>query len=235
MKEFKIFKFFALIFIFIVSFPTFNFSQDSFKHPKLWEKEIAAFTDSDTRQFPKQRKILFVGSSSIRGWRTLENDFPNFYTINRGFGGSHLEDVNFYAPQIVFPYKPKLIVLYAGENDLVAGKSVENVFDDFKTFVSSAHKNLPKTRIIFVSVKPSPARQEFAPKFEEINKLIEAETKKDKRLSFVDVWQLMLDEGGKPKKEIFQHDQLHLNAGGYRIWREALLPKIRRGFKGNFR
>jgi hypothetical protein len=110
---------------------------------------------------------LLVGSSSIRGWRSAAMDFPNFRVVNRGFGGSHLEDVNFYAGQVVFPYKPKLIVLYAGENDVVAGKSVERVFDDFKKFAVSVRRKLPKTRLIFVSLKPSPARWEFTPKFKQ--------------------------------------------------------------------
>lgn len=225
-----------LIFILLISFHTINFAQkDGYFRAHLWEKDIAAFSDSDKKEFPKKKKILFVGSSSIRGWHVLEKDFPGFYTINRGFGGSHLEDVNFYAPQIIFPYKPKLIVLYAGENEVVAGKSVESVFDDFKKFVASVRKNLPKTRIIVVSAKPSSARREFAPKFAELNSLIETETKKDKRLLYVDIGSPMLDARGEPKKEIFQVDRLHLNDKGYRIWRDALVPQIRRGAKGNFR
>lgn len=225
----------VLIFILIISLQTLNFAQDDYRRAHLWEKEITAFIDSDRKEFPKKGKILFVGSSSIRGWRTLQKDFPEFYTINRGFGGSHLEDVNFYAPQIVLPYKPELIVLYAGENDVVAGKSVENIFDDFKKFVELVHKNLPKTRIIVVSAKPSPARLQYAPKFKELNDLIKTETKNDKRLFFVDVWSPMLGANGEPKKEIFQADRLHINPEGYRIWRTALLPHIRRGIKGNFR
>ena len=225
-----------LIFILLISFHTIISAQkDVYLRAHLWEKEITAFSDSDKKEFPKKKKILFVGSSSIRGWRTLEKDFPECYTINRGFGGSHLEDVNFYAPQIIFPYKPKLIVLYAGENDVVAGKSVQSVFDDLKNFFASVHKKLPKTRIIVVSVKPSPARREFAPEFAALNSLIETETKKDKRLLYINVGSPMLDARGEPKKEIFQADRLHLNDEGYRIWRDALAPQIRRGAKGNFR
>jgi len=234
------YKNYAPIVLLIICFHTLSFGQDSYDQEiygraQLWEKEIAAFVDSDKREFPKKKKLLFVGSSTIRGWHSLEKDFPDFLTINRGFGGSHLEDINFYAPQIVFPYKPKLIVIYAGENDVVAGKSIERVFDDFKKFVNLTHKNLPKTRMIVVSLKPSPARWEFAPKFKELNKLIEAETKKNKRLLFVDLWSAMLDLNNQPKKEIYQIDRLHINAEGYGIWRETLSPHIRRGVKGNFR
>lgn len=229
------YKNYALIFILIISFQTSNFGQDNYGRAQLWKKEIAAFVDSDKKEFPKKTEILFVGSSTIRAWRTLEKDFPDFFIINRGFGGSHLEDANFYAPQIVFLYKPKLIVIYAGENDVGAGKSVERVFDDFKKFVNLTHKNLPKTRIIVVSLKPSLARWEFAPKSRELNNLIEAETKKNKRLLFVDLWSPMIDSNNEPKKEIYQADRLHINAEGYRIWRETLSPHIRHGVKGNFR
>jgi lysophospholipase L1-like esterase len=223
--------FFILIFV----FSTISFGQDDYWRAHLWEKEIAAFSDSDKKEFPQKNQILFVGSSSIRGWRTLEKDFPEFYTINRGFGGSHLEDVNFYAAQIVFPYKPKLIVLYAGENDIVAGKSVASVFEDFKEFIAAVRVNLPKTRVIVISAKPSPARWEYERKFVELSDLIESETKKDKRLLFVDVRSTMLDAQKEPRKEIFQADRLHLNTEGYRIWRDVLAPHIRRGAKGNFR
>jgi lysophospholipase L1-like esterase len=231
----KFLKKIALFFVMLVSLQVSSAAQNNYQRGHLWEKEIAAFALADKKEFPKKGKVLFVGSSSIRGWRTLQKDFPSIYTINRGFGGSHLEDVNFYAPQIIFPYKPELIVLYAGENDIVAGKSVQAVFNEFKVFVSSVRKKLPKSRLIIVSLKPSPARWEFAPKFEELNGLIEMETKKDKHLLFVDVWTPMLDEKGEPKKDIFLGDKLHMNAKGYEIWRETLAPKIKSGLKGSFR
>ncbi|MCU1290830.1 MAG: hypothetical protein JWN60_3059 [Acidobacteria bacterium] len=211
------------------------FGQSEYKRSALWEKEIAAFAAADKKDFPKKGKVLFVGSSSIRGWRTLKKDFPDIYAINRGFGGSHFEDVNHYAEQIVLPYKPKLIVLYAGENDIAAGKTIETVFNDYKRFVSIVHAKLPKTRIIVVSAKPSPSRLGFAAKYKELNSLMKAETEKDKRLMFVDVWTPMLDETGEPKKEIFQNDRLHMNAEGYKIWRETLLPYLKTGLKGNFK
>lgn len=225
----------ALVFVLFISLQEPAAAQNNYQRSHLWEKEITAFALADKKDFPKKGKILFLGSSSIRGWRTLQEDFPSVYTINRGFGGSHLEDVNFYASQIVFPYKPGLIVLYAGENDIVAGKSVETVFNDFKVFVSLVRKKLPKSRLIVVSLKPSPARWEFTPKFKELNNLIRTEAENDKRLLFVDVWTPMLDEKGEPKKDIFLGDKLHMNAKGYEIWREMLAPKIKSALKGSFR
>lgn len=231
----KFLKNFFLILVLLCGFGAVGAAQGDYRRAALWEKEITAFAESDKMDFPKTGGVLFVGSSSIRGWRSVGEDYPQFPIVNRGFGGSHLEDVNFYAARIVFPYKPKLIVLYAGENDLAARKSVETVFDDYKKFVRLIHENLPKTRLIFVSLKPSPARWSFTPKFKELNDLIKAETEKDKRALFVDVWTPMLGADGESKRDIFLGDRLHMNSAGYEIWRETLFPYIKQGFKGSFR
>lgn len=227
---------FALAVLFCLLFSAPFLAQSAeYKRAELWQKEIAAFAEADKKEFPKTKGVLFVGSSSIRGWRTLQQDFPDVQVLNRGFGGSHIEDVNYYFSGIAAPYKPKLIVFYAGENDITADKTIERVVDDYKKFVSLVREKLPKTRLIFVSLKPSPARWEQKEKFQRANDLIKAETEKDKRQKFVDVWQPMLDERGEPKQEIFQVDKLHMNAEGYKIWREVLEPHIKKGLKGNFR
>lgn len=227
---------FALAVLFCLLFSAPFLAQSAeYKRAELWQKEIAAFAEADKKEFPKTKGVLFVGSSSIRGWRTLQQDFPDVQVLNRGFGGSHIEDVNYYFSGIAAPYKPKLIVFYAGENDITADKTIERVVEDYKKFVSLVREKLPKTRLIFVSLKPSPARWEQKEKFQRANDLIKAETEKDKRQKFVDVWQPMLNERGEPKPEIFQGDKLHLNAEGYKIWRDVLAPHIKKGLKGNFR
>jgi len=120
-----------------------------------WEKEIRAFEAKDQQQPPPGGAVLFVGSSSIRLWK-LDESFPDVKTINRGFGGSHLADSVAFAERIVIPYRPKLIVLYAGDNDLAAGKTPERVLADFKQFVAKVEAALPETRIAFISIKPLP-------------------------------------------------------------------------------
>lgn len=232
---FEFIKKFVLCFILLCVLQIIVFAQSDYQRTDLWEKEIAAFVKIDKSEFPKKSGVLFVGSSSIRMWKNLAEDFRDFSTINRGFGGSQIEDVNFYAPQIVLPFTPKLIVLYAGENDITDGKPPETILEHFKKFVSIVHKNLPKTRIIFISLKPSPSRWNFAAKFQEANRLIKTEIEKDKRLLYVDVWEKMLNANGEPRKDIFQDDELHMNSAGYEIWRETLLPQIKRGLRKNFR
>lgn len=209
---------FNLVFLFIFS----AVQAQTYDREKIWEKEIDAFAEIDRKQTPPDGAVLFVGSSSIRMWENLRSSFPRLKVINRGFGGSRLEDVNFYFERIVAPYKPKIIVLYAGENDINEGVPVEKLIESYRRFAAMVRQKLPKTKIVFVSLKPSLARWQIADKFRQTNALIKAETEKDKRAVFADVWTAMLDETGKPKEDIFVADRLHLNEKGYVIWRGVL-------------
>ena len=185
--------------------------------PARWEKTIQAFEKQDQKAFPPKRSILFVGSSSIRKW-DLKKYFPDLKTINRGFGGSHMEDPVYYADRIVLPYKPKTIVLYEGDNDISNGKSPEKIFADFKNFVKIVHENLPKTRILFICIKPSMSRWKVINALRQTNKMIREYTKKDKKLQYVDVDAPMIGQDGKPRPELFEKDNLHLNHEGYVLW-----------------
>ena len=194
---------------------------------KLWETEIKAFAETDLRQTPPRYAVLFVGSSSFYRWRTIREDFPQTDLINRGFGGSRLEDVNYYAPQIVVPYKPKIIVLYAGENDIAEGKTAADVLAEVKRFIVIVKKSLPRTRVLFVSIKPSPLRWAFWPEMRRANELIRNELSREKKVKFVDVTAAMLDKSGAPKSGIYDSDTLHLNGKGYAIWRDILTPLLK--------
>ena len=186
-----------------------------------WEKEIRAFEAQDQLRPPPKDATLFVGSSSIRLWQ-LDESFPEIKTINRGFGGSQLADSVEFAERIVIPYRPKWIVLYAGDNDLAGGKTPERVLGDFKAFAAKVHKALPDTQIAFISIKPSPSRWKLAARIRETNARIAEFIAGDKRLHFVDVFAPMLDPDGQPRKELFREDGLHLNAEGYRLWASAV-------------
>lgn len=194
---------------------------------KEWEKEIGAFAEIDRKQTPPKDAVLFAGSSSIAIWTNLREDFPNLNVINRGFGGSHLEDLNFFAPKIVLPYKPKIIVVYSGENDIEAGQSAENVLADFKAFIGFRDRNLPKTPIVFISLKPSLLRWEKWPEMKRANDLIKAEIKYHRHVRFADLAAKMFGPDGNPLSGIFLADGLHMNAKGYAIWRENLMPFLK--------
>jgi lysophospholipase L1-like esterase len=146
--------------------------------------------------------------------------------VQRGFGGSEISDVVHYAPRIVLPYKPRLIVFYAGDNDLNAGESPESVLRDFQAFADLVWRSLPETRIAFVSIKPSGSRWALVDKMRAANEMIRAYAAGDSRLSYVDVFTPMLGADGKPREELFVADRLHLNDQGYALWRQILLPVV---------
>lgn len=191
-----------------------------------WENEILAFEASDKTNFPLANAILFIGSSSIRMWKDLASDFPEFKVINRGFGGSQICDSVYYVDRIVIPYRPKMIIMYAGGNDINAGKTPEAVFNDFKQFVSAVHSKLPSTKIGYISIAPNPARWKQIEKVREANRLIREFTMRDPRLFFIDTHSAMLGADGLPKPDIFLDDKLHMNRKGYDIWREIVRPYL---------
>lgn len=183
-----------------------------------FENEILAFEASDRTNPPPRDAILFIGSSSIRLWKTLTKDFPKHKVINRGFGGSQIVDSVNYADRIVFPYQPRQVVLYAGGNDINAGKSPDQVFADYKAFIAKVRSTLPKAKISYISIAPNPARWAQVEKVKAANRLIEGHTKTDPRLGFINVFPEMLGPDGQPKPDIYVADRLHMNANGYAIW-----------------
>ena len=195
--------------------------------PKPFEKEILAFETADAANPPKPGGVLFVGSSSIRMWTTLADDFPGVPVINRGFGGSRIAHSTAYADRIVIPYKPRTVVFYAGDNDIAGGLSPERVLADYKAFVDKVHAALPDTRVLFISIKPSNARWKLVDKIREANKLVKAYSESSDKLGFIDIFPQMLGEDGKPRAELLREDGLHMTRAGYEIWRDAVKPLLK--------
>ena len=195
-----------------------------------FESEILAFEAADKKNPPAPGGVMFVGSSSIRFWTTLAQDFPELPVLNRGFGGSEIADSIRYADRIVIPYKPRLVVLYAGTNDLNGGKSPVQVLKDFRAFVGKIHAALPDTRIAYISINPSVARWKQEANILEANRLIQKfiqETaSKTLKLTYLDSHARLLSAEGKPQPDILRPDGLHLNARGYMEWTAILHPQI---------
>src|SRR5688572_28408802 len=191
-----------------------------------WEPEIQKFEAADRAQMPPANAVLFVGSSSIRLWTNLAAAFPNVQTIRRGFGGSQMADAAHFADRLVLKYKPRHVLVYEGDNDLAAGKSPEEVVGDFKEFVAKIHAELLKTKISFISIKPSPSREKIRDKALATNLAIKKMAKWNPKLEYIDIWNPMLGEDGKPMPDIFVADKLHLNAKGYDIWAKVIGKKI---------
>lgn len=193
-----------------------------------FEAEILAFEAKDKLSPPPRKAIVFTGSSSVRLWADLEKDFAGKAVLNRGFGGSQLSDVIRYADRIIIPYKPKQVVIYAGENDIASGTvTAQQTYDRFVTLFRQIRKALPKTQVTFIAIKPSPSRRKYLPVVVEANRLIESFLKQQKRTSFVDVYTPMLTASGGTRGELFRADSLHMNRKGYEIWAGQVRPYLK--------
>ena len=191
-----------------------------------WEADIQAFESADRKSPPVPGGVLFVGSSSIRMWETLARDFPTVSITRRGFGGSTMADVAAYAGRIVIPYKPRLVVVYAGDNDINDGKTPERVLADYQALVGEVHEKLPGTRVAFISIKPSLARWKLVEPMRKTNALVREFTAEDSLLAYIDVFTPMLGDDGTPRKNLFLEDGLHLSAQGYALWKSIVAPYL---------
>ncbi|SOD54699.1 Lysophospholipase L1 [Pseudoxanthomonas wuyuanensis] len=191
-----------------------------------WEQDMQRFAAEDATSPPPAGAVLFIGSSSIRLWDTLAADFPGVTVINRGFGGSEIRDSTWYADRIVVPYRPRLIVLYAGDNDLNSGRSPRQLLQDFRDFVLRVRRDLPDVRIAYIASKPSPSRAALLDTQRQANALIQAEAARQPHLDFIDVFTPMLDASGQPREELFIADRLHMNRTGYALWQRLIAPYL---------
>lgn len=190
--------------------------------------EIQQFKTQDSIHFPPKYAILFLGSSSFRKWEDVQKYFPNYKIINRGFGGSTIPDAIYYADEIVFPYEPKQVVIYEGDNDLASSDNItaDSVLNRFEKLFSLIRNHLPKTSIAFVSIKPSPSREILMPEMKEANSLIKTFLNHQKNAAFIDVYHAMLNKDGTPNKSLFIEDELHMNSKGYAIWQKIIQPYL---------
>lgn len=191
-----------------------------------WEKSIVAFEKSDATNPPPKHALLFIGSSTIVRWKSLTTDFPGVTILNRAFGGNEIADSTHFAERMIFPYEPKMIFLRAGGNDIHAGKSAEEVFDDYKTFVSTIRAKLPEVPIAYIALSPTPARWNEKPEGDKLNAAIADYSKKNKNLLFIDAASITLDADGKVRPELFVADQVHFNDAGYKLLAEAVRPHV---------
>jgi len=188
-----------------------------------WAGDMQAFAAADRTAPPPKGGIEFIGSSTVRMWESLAQDFAGQAVFNRGFGGSEVRDSTWYAGQIVVPYAPCKVFLYAGDNDLNSGRSPQQVRDDVLAFVERVHRDLPATVVEYISIKPSPSREHLLPGIVEANAMIRSALA---TLPNTDIYTPMLGAEGKPDPSLFQADMLHMTPAGYAIWTRTLAPKV---------
>lgn len=199
--------------------------------PERFEEDIAAFEQWDLKNSFPEDAILFVGSSSIRFWETHEA-FPKYPIINRGFGGSHISDVQHYYEQTIGKYDPSVIVFYAGDNDVADDKPVSQVVGDYKELVNRVMDDFQDAKFVYVPIKPSASRWEYWQKMDEVNQLIKAFNKKNDRLYYVDLATPLLAENGEPDDSNYVEDQLHLSDAGYEVWDKIMSQELKHIFSG---
>ncbi len=192
-----------------------------------WEEQVSAIEATRRESPAPENPILFIGSSSIRGWRNLASDFPDLPVINHGFGGSQISDAIDFFDRLVRPFKPRLVVFYSGTNDLASAKTAEAVAADFRTFCERLHAEFPETRILFIGLVMAPARWELRKEMALTNALVAAYCAADPRRDIIDMNPLMMSPEGEARPELYIKDQLHMNRAGYQIWQRALDPLIR--------
>lgn len=219
----------TIVFALIVGAGLLFFQQSRTEQPLTarFADQIDSFVEWDRKNSFSPDAVLFVGSSSIRRWPTRES-FPDLPVINRGFGGSQIREVNKYFDQVVAPYRPRIIVFYAGDNDIAAGRTPEQVRDDFDAFMKRVRAVAPQVPVVFLSIKPSPRRWDRWSQMQEANALVRAMTTRDAQLHYLDVGLPLLGEDGRPRAEYYVEDNLHLSPEGYRIWVQQLSPVLQK-------
>lgn len=223
----KILSLFICLFsLSIFSFQTNNSSAVD-PDPTRYQSEIDQYQEWDQKNSSPEKAILFAGSSSIRLWLTRQA-FPEFPVINRGFGGAHISDVLYYYQQIIAPYDPSVIVFYCGDNDIADGKTVEQVFEDYRELVKRILQDKPSVKFIYLPIKPSPSRFSHWKEMNRLNGMIKNFNEKNPRLFYVDVATALLNSNGEPDSTFFTPDLLHLNEKGYNAWNKVLAPQLKK-------
>ena len=206
--------------------------------PTMWEGVIRKFEEEDRRSPPPKGVIVFTGSSSIRFWKSLKEDMAPLPVLNRGFGGSQIHQVTHYADRIVLPYKPRAVVFYAGENDMAGlflskKKGPAEIRDAYRKFCQKVHAALPDVPIYYISTKPPKRRLRLWPAMQVANQLVWEYCATNERLQYIDIVPAMLDAEGRPRRDVFKWDGIHLNDRGYAIWRSVVRPILVEAFPEN--
>lgn len=212
--------------VFLLLAFTFFFSQE--QKPMFWQ-DIQNFKKADQENTPPKDAILLIGSSSFTKWTDVATYFPDKTVINRGFGGSRLTDLNYYAEDLLNPYQPKQIIIYCGENDFADNHKLKakEVVKRFKTFYAKIREKFPTIEVDYISIKYSPSREKLWPQMKKANKRIACFMKKEPNAEFIDITKVMQDANGNVRKDLFVSDMLHITPEGYRLWTTVMNPYMK--------
>lgn len=205
----------------------FLFATSRAQEQPAFYQEILNFKKQDSLKFPPKNAVLFIGSSTFTKWKDVSTYFPKHEIINRGFGGSSLPHVINFVGDVVYPYQPKQVIIYCGENDFMAVVTPQIVVDRVKKLIDTIRHKYPRMPIAYISIKPSPSREKYIPQMKEANQLIAKMLKSLKSTAFINTADAMYTADGKIRSDIFLSDNLHMNATGYAIWQKIMEPYLR--------
>ena len=206
---------FSVILVFLVLFAA---AQD----PARFKTDVEELAKTEYKFTNDKKLVVFAGSSSIRMWKDVQSYFPEYNVINNGFGGSHFSDLLFYYDDLILSRKPEILFIYEGDNDIADAKTPAEVMKQAKGLVAKIRNDLPETRILFISPKPSLAREKLKEKYLTFNNKLERYCNRKKQVEFVNVWTPMCDRSGTILPGLFLEDGLHMNKKGYDIWGTAI-------------
>jgi lysophospholipase L1-like esterase len=208
--------------LFVIVAVLFAIFHANAQDPKRFQKEVDILAAQEYNFNNDKKLALFTGSSSIRMWNDVQSVYPDYNVINNGFGGSHFSDLIFYYDKLIAPHDPDILFIYEGDNDVASGKMPETIVQEAKQLIGMIRRDLPKTKIVLISPKPSIARWNLKNEYEILNRQLEKLAKRNRMVDFADVWKAMVDENGEVYKDIFIDDNLHLNEKGYEIWGKVI-------------
>lgn len=207
-----------LFLILFLGFTLFTFAQD----PARFKTDVEELAKKEYNFSRDKKLVVFAGSSSIRMWNDVQNYFPEYNVINNGFGGSHFSDLLFFYDELILKRKPDILFIYEGDNDLAGNKKPRKILQEAKKLTEKVKKDLPETKIIFISPKPSISRIKLKNSYISFNKKLKKYCNKTDNPEFADVWYPMLDKNGNVFKDVFLEDGLHMNKKGYDIWGKVI-------------
>jgi lysophospholipase L1-like esterase len=190
--------------------------------PTRFQSQIEELVQKEHQFEPGKKLVLFTGSSSVRMWKDVAEYFPEYNVINNGFGGSHFSDLIYYYEELIPKYKPDYLFIYEGDNDIASNKKPGKILKEAKLLVDRIQQDLPETKVVLISPKPSVARWHLRKNYQKLNKKLEKLAKKHDNLEYADVWNAMLDENGQVFTDVFLDDNLHMNKKGYDIWGKVI-------------
>lgn len=208
-------------FLFSTLFFLWVFSSNA-QEPNRFQNEVDELFNKEYNFSPDKKLVVFTGSSSVRMWKDVQSYFPEYNIINNGFGGSQFSDLIYFYNQLVIKQTPEILFIYEGDNDIASNKKPNQIMKEAKGLVKRIQRDLPKTKVVMISPKPSIAREKLKKEYIKLNKKLEKFCKKTDKLEFADVWSAMLDENGNVFNDIFIEDGLHMNKKGYDLWAKVV-------------